>query len=271
MVHTWICHYLIALCCEASKTAFSVFRLLYVVQSSPELWALGLRAPAKVLLAGPPGCGKTLLAKANKSGLNFIYIKGTKLLNMDVGESKQAMHQVFQRGQYSVPCVIFFNEIDALCPRCSGHEIITQYNALFGVKVTSGLRELLLYIPFKQTVVRGFASARRQTRHIAHYYQGGTKPRLDIDVNLEEIVRDERCNCFTGADLAALVREASFGALGALYSQTAIPHAEHTSSSSHSDISVSRQNFEEAFKKMWPSVSKQDQLMCEKLRELLTI
>ncbi|XP_047671718.1 nuclear valosin-containing protein-like isoform X2 [Tachysurus fulvidraco] len=56
--------------------------------------------------------------------------------------------------------------------------------------------------------------------------KGGTKPRLDTDVSLEEIARDERCDCYTGADLSALVREASFNALNAhLYSQTAIPHA----------------------------------------------
>ncbi|KAK2852658.1 hypothetical protein Q7C36_007859 [Tachysurus vachellii] len=61
--------------------------ILAPLRSSEQPEALGLRSPAKVLLAGPPGCGKTLLAKAvaNKSGLNFIYVKGTELLNMDVG------------------------------------------------------------------------------------------------------------------------------------------------------------------------------------------
>ncbi|KAB5518452.1 hypothetical protein PHYPO_G00166060 [Pangasianodon hypophthalmus] len=102
--------------------------------------------------------------------------------------------------------------------------------------------------------------------------QGGTKPRLDLDVILEEIAHDERCDCFTGADLSALVREASVNALRAhLYSQTALAHTGHTfSSSSVKDIRVSRQNFEDAFKKVRPSVSKKDQLMYEKLRESLT-
>uniref|UniRef100_A0A8C1V260 Nuclear VCP like n=1 Tax=Cyprinus carpio TaxID=7962 RepID=A0A8C1V260_CYPCA len=86
--------------------------------------ALGLNTPAGVLLAGPPGCGKTLLAKAvaNESGLNFISVKGPELLNMYVGESERAVRQVFQRGRNSAPCVIFFDEIDALCPRRSEHE-----------------------------------------------------------------------------------------------------------------------------------------------------
>ncbi|KAB5518451.1 hypothetical protein PHYPO_G00166050 [Pangasianodon hypophthalmus] len=98
--------------------------ILAPVRSPEEFKALGLSAPAGVLLAGPPGCGKTLLAKAvaNESGLNFISVKGPELLNMYVGESERAVRQVFQRGRNSAPCVIFFDEIDALCPRRSGHE-----------------------------------------------------------------------------------------------------------------------------------------------------
>uniref|UniRef100_A0A8C4ZLV8 AAA+ ATPase domain-containing protein n=1 Tax=Gadus morhua TaxID=8049 RepID=A0A8C4ZLV8_GADMO len=98
--------------------------ILAPVRSPEQFRALGLSAPAGVLLAGPPGCGKTLLAKAvaNESGLNFISVKGPELLNMYVGESERAVRQVFQRGCNSAPCVIFFDEIDALCPRRSGHE-----------------------------------------------------------------------------------------------------------------------------------------------------
>uniref|UniRef100_A0A3B4ACK5 AAA+ ATPase domain-containing protein n=1 Tax=Periophthalmus magnuspinnatus TaxID=409849 RepID=A0A3B4ACK5_9GOBI len=98
--------------------------ILAPVRSPEQFKALGLSAPSGVLLAGPPGCGKTLLAKAlaNESGLNFISVKGPELLNMYVGESERAVRQVFQRGRNSAPCVIFFDEIDALCPRRSGNE-----------------------------------------------------------------------------------------------------------------------------------------------------
>uniref|UniRef100_A0A7N8WNQ6 Nuclear VCP like n=1 Tax=Mastacembelus armatus TaxID=205130 RepID=A0A7N8WNQ6_9TELE len=98
--------------------------ILAPVRSPEQFRALGLSAPSGVLLAGPPGCGKTLLAKAvaNESGLNFISVKGPELLNMYVGESERAVRQVFQRGRNSAPCVIFFDEIDALCPRRSGLE-----------------------------------------------------------------------------------------------------------------------------------------------------
>merc|ERR1719356_921235 len=82
---------------------------------------LGLTVPVGVLLFGPPGCGKTLLAKAtaNASGANFIAIKGPELLNKYVGESERAVRLVFQRASSSAPCVIFFDELDALVPRRS--------------------------------------------------------------------------------------------------------------------------------------------------------
>ncbi|NXI36636.1 NVL protein, partial [Galbula dea] len=98
--------------------------ILAPVRNPEQFKALGLTTPAGVLLAGPPGCGKTLLAKAvaNESGLNFISVKGPELLNMYVGESERAVRQVFQRARNSAPCVIFFDEVDALCPRRSDQE-----------------------------------------------------------------------------------------------------------------------------------------------------
>ena len=87
---------------------------------NPQLFrTMGLTMPAGVLLYGPPGCGKTLLAKAvsNESRANFISIKGPELLNKYVGESERGVRQVFERARASSTCVIFFDEIDALCPK----------------------------------------------------------------------------------------------------------------------------------------------------------
>lgn len=86
----------------------------------PELFnSIGVTNSGGVLLWGPPGCGKTLLAKAvaNESGANFISVKGPELLNKYVGESERAVRQVFARARTSSPCVIFFDELDALVPR----------------------------------------------------------------------------------------------------------------------------------------------------------
>ena len=62
---------------------------------------------------GPPGCGKTLVAKAiaNEAGINFISVKGPELINMYVGESERAVRSVFLRAKNSRPCVIFFDEV----------------------------------------------------------------------------------------------------------------------------------------------------------------
>lgn len=95
--------------------------VLAPVKYPKKLQALGLNSPSGVLLCGPPGCGKTLLAKAvaNEAGINFISVKGPELLNMYVGESERAVRQCFQRARNSAPCVIFFDEFDSLCPKRS--------------------------------------------------------------------------------------------------------------------------------------------------------
>uniref|UniRef100_A0A8C9LIU7 Nuclear valosin-containing protein-like n=1 Tax=Piliocolobus tephrosceles TaxID=591936 RepID=A0A8C9LIU7_9PRIM len=175
--------------------------ILAPVRNPDQFKALGLVTPAGVLLAGPPGCGKTLLAKAvaNESGLNFISVKGPELLNMYVGESERAVRQVFQRAKNSAPCVIFFDEVDALCPRRSDREIIDP------AILRPGRLDKTLFVGLPPPADR-LAILKTITKN-------GTKPPLDADVNLEAIAGDLRCDCYTGADLSALVREASICAL----------------------------------------------------------
>lgn len=102
--------------------------VLAPVKYPQKLLSLGLHSPSGVLLCGPPGCGKTLLAKAvaNEAGINFISVKGPELLNMYVGESERAVRQCFQRARNSAPCVIFFDEFDSLCPTRSGSSEVGQ-------------------------------------------------------------------------------------------------------------------------------------------------
>jgi transitional endoplasmic reticulum ATPase len=77
-----------------------------------------LRPPKGVLLHGPPGSGKTLLAKAaaKQSGANFISVKGPELLSKYVGESEKGIREIFRRARQASPCIVFFDEIDALAP-----------------------------------------------------------------------------------------------------------------------------------------------------------
>jgi transitional endoplasmic reticulum ATPase len=78
----------------------------------------GIRPPKGILLSGSPGCGKTLLAKAiaTESRVNFISVKGPALLSKYVGESEKAIRDVFRKARQAAPCILFFDEIDALVP-----------------------------------------------------------------------------------------------------------------------------------------------------------
>lgn len=85
----------------------------------PELFEGGGKQRTGVLMYGPPGCGKTLLAKAiaTEMGLNFISVKGPELINMYVGESEKNIRLLFQRARDNSPCIVFFDELDALAPK----------------------------------------------------------------------------------------------------------------------------------------------------------
>ena len=85
---------------------------------SPHLFASGVRLRSGVLLYGPPGTGKTLLAKAvaTECRLSFLAVKGPELISPYVGESERQLREVFRRARDATPCIIFFDEIDALAP-----------------------------------------------------------------------------------------------------------------------------------------------------------
>ncbi|NXM82863.1 NVL protein, partial [Oenanthe oenanthe] len=246
--------------------------ILAPVRNPEQFKALGLTTPAGVLLAGPPGCGKTLLAKAvaNESGLNFISVKGPELLNMYVGESERAVRQVFQRARNSAPCVIFFDEVDALCPRRSDHEVrasvrvvnqlLTEMDGLenrqqvFIMAATNrpDIIDPAILRPGRldKTLYVGLPPPEDRLAILKTITKDGTRPPLESDVSLEEIAYSQHCDCFTGADLSALVREAS---VCALRQEMALKNTQ----SKKGEIRISRKHFEEAFRKVKSSVSKQ--------------
>jgi transitional endoplasmic reticulum ATPase len=87
---------------------------------TPEVFTrLGIKPPKGILLYGPPGCGKTLLARAvaTESEANFISIKGPEVFSKWVGESEKAIREVFRKARMAAPSVIFLDEIDSLAPR----------------------------------------------------------------------------------------------------------------------------------------------------------
>lgn len=96
----------------------------YPVEHPEKFEKFGMSPSKGVLFYGPPGCGKTLLAKAiaNECQANFISIKGPELLTMWFGESEANVREIFDKARQSAPCVLFFDELDS---------IATQVNYLF--------------------------------------------------------------------------------------------------------------------------------------------
>eukprot|EP01134_Creolimax_fragrantissima_P000702 CFRG0702T1 len=239
--------------------------ILEPIRNPQKFEAVGLNTPAGVLLYGPPGCGKTLLAKAiaSESGTSFISVKGPELLNKYVGESERSIRLVFQRARDSSPCVVFFDELDALCPRRGGEShaservvntLLTEMDGLetrknvFVIAATNrpdmidpamlrpGRLDKLLYVDLPTAADR-VGILKTITR----------KTPLGPDVVLAEIANDKRCEGFSGADLASLVREATVATL-----RDSILHGKD-----HTPI-VGMEHFNFAFENTYPSVTEKD-------------
>ena len=96
-----------------------ILECIHLPLSQPEMFKeSGMKPRTGILMYGPPGCGKTLLAKgvATECGLNFISVKGPEMLNMYVGESERNIRELFAKARQAAPCVVFFDELDALVP-----------------------------------------------------------------------------------------------------------------------------------------------------------
>lgn len=262
---------------------------------NPELYeSVGVNAPSGVLLWGPPGCGKTLLAKAvaHESQANFISVRGPELLNKYVGESEKAVRQVFVRARASVPCVIFFDELDALVPHrddtnseSSSRVVNTLLTELDGVGDRKGIfvvaatnrpdmidsammrpgrldKQLMVELPTPEERVLILQTVTRTTP-------------LALDVNLPIIAHDERCRNFSGADLAALTREAAVCALKSVLKARRLLTKEDQLLAQVADaecvpkIQVSALDFEAAFTKVKPSVSDKDRAKYKRISERL--
>lgn len=259
--------------------------ILAPVRHSEQFKALGINVPTGVLLCGPPGCGKTLLAKAiaNEAGINFISVKGPELLNMYVGESERAVRVCFERARNSAPCVIFFDELDALCPKRSDtregsatmrvvNQLLTEMDGIEGRQgvfllaasnrpdiidsavLRPGRLDKILFV--------GLPSATDRVDVLRAITKNGTCPRLAPDVDLEVIGSSDEVQGYTGADLAALVREASVTALKEFMLRGVDAQQQ--------PLMVTTDHFKQAVGKIRPSVSEKDQKHYEKLRRTYT-
>ena len=200
---------------------------------NPKLFEnMGIKPPKGVLLYGPPGCGKTLLAKAvaTESEANFISIKGPEVFSKWVGESERAIREIFRKARMAAPAVVFFDEIDALVPPRGARfgdsgvservisQLLTELDGIETLEnvvvlaatnrpdmvdpavLRPGRFDRLIYVPPPDERTR-LQIFKIHTRNMP----------LDEDVSLERLAA--MTEGYTGADIAAICREAAMNAI----------------------------------------------------------
>ncbi len=193
---------------------------------------MGIRPPKGILLFGPPGCGKTLLARAvaTESEANFITIKGPEVFSKWVGESEKAIREVFRKARMASPAVIFFDEFDSLVPRRglgyadSGvtarviSQLLTEMDGIITLEdvvviaatnrpdivdpaiLRPGRFDRLIYVPDPDEKAR---------LEILQIYTKGMPLTKDVDLaQLTSMTKN-----YSGADIDAVCREAGLNAL----------------------------------------------------------
>ncbi|GAX13461.1 ribosome biogenesis ATPase [Fistulifera solaris] len=259
--------------------------VLEPIRNPEKFTRLGLSLPAGILLYGPPGCGKTLLAKAiaHESGANFISVKGPELLDKYVGESERAVRTVFERARCSSPCVVFFDELDSLVPKRGSdggggggvservvNQLLTEMDGLDGRRsvfiiaatnrpelidpamLRPGRLDKLLYVPLPTPEDR-VSILKALSSNIA----------LADDVDFEVIGMSTRANGYSGADCAALLREAG---LAVLKEDTAL----NDSLQENRSLQISARHFDIAFSSVMPSVTRREEARYQRIRDRMS-
>ena len=239
---------------------------LTVAMNYPEKFSkMGIKPPKGALLYGPPGCGKTMLARAlaTESSGNMILVRGPEILSKWIGESEKAIREIFRKAKSSSPCVIIFDELDSLAKFKSGEEngpgetILSQLLTEMEEGTTS--RVVVIGITNRPDMID--ASVLRTGRLDLRIFvqPPDERGRLEIikiltenmpllpDVNLKEIAVATKN--YSGADLASLCREA-------------VIHAMQNNADK-----ISSNNFATGLKNVKPSITNEVKTWCEKIKD----
>ena len=213
---------------EAKRTLYD--NLITAIKDPDGFYKMGIRPPRGALLFGPPGCGKTLIAKslATESSANIIVVRGPEVLSKWVGESEKAIREIFRKAKASSPCVVVFDELDSLARPRSGAEdlasnervlsqILTEMDdsgsagvIVIGITNRPDLIDTSLLRPGRLDLIIYIGSPDDRARYEIMKILTSSMP-LAKNVNLEDI--SESTKGFSGADLVALCREAAVNAM----------------------------------------------------------
>jgi transitional endoplasmic reticulum ATPase len=225
---------------------------------TPLFEAAATDPPSGVLLHGPPGTGKTLLAEAiaGESGVNFVRVAGPEVLDKYVGESEQAIRDLFERARQSAPSIVFLDEVDAIASkRGESHEVTERV-------VSQLLTELDRAAEHPKLVVIGATNRKehidpallrpgRLEQHIEVPEPDETARREILDVHTEGAPIGENVDLaelasetsgYSGADIEALVREASMRAIRTVATDISPEEASERAD----DVTVGLDEFEDA-------------------------
>ncbi|MHA1377655.1 MAG: CDC48 family AAA ATPase [Candidatus Helarchaeota archaeon] len=221
----------------------------------------GIRPPRGILFFGPPGCGKTLLAKAvaTESEANFILIRGPEVFSKWVGESEKAIREVFRKARTAAPAIVYFDELDAVAPKRGMYTGSQVYESVLNqiLSEMDGLEELknvaviastnrpLLVDPallrpgrFDRLILVPAPNVEARLEILKVHTKGMT---LAEDVNLESVA--QATENYSGADLENVIREAGMMAIRACNNK-AIDCVE-----------VNMKHFKKALKEIFPSIT----------------
>jgi transitional endoplasmic reticulum ATPase len=241
--------------------------LITAIKEPNKFTKMGVKPPKGALLYGPPGCGKTLLARAvaTETGANMILVRGPEIISKWMGESEKAVREIFRKAKASSPCVVIFDELDALAKIKSregsaGETILSQLLTEIEEGVSS--RVAVIGITNRPDIIDNSLLRTGRLDLVLYVSPPDEKGRLEIikiltkkmplsnDVKLQEIAIATQS--YTGADLAALCREAAV-------------HAMRNNSPK-----ISSHDFATSLKQVKPSISKEVDQWYNTIRESIS-
>lgn len=242
--------------------------------------AFRLNKPVGILMYGPPGCGKTLLAKAiaNEAEINFISVRGPELMNKYVGESERAVRELFQRANKLKPCLIFFDEFDSIssCKTDTSNDVSTRVmkqllvemdgydsRSCFMLAATNrpDLIDPAILRPgrFNKAIYIGVPNAEERVDILKTITKNGTHPKCSPTVDFERIGSDPSLDGYSGADLTELVDVATESAFKRFISRK-------ESGEQQDEAVVMAEDFDGALRRIRPPLSEKQRRRYEEMK-----